>query len=145
MVFNWLREKTSALQSEVKKYRNKELLEAIVAGCAFVAYANGSVSSEEKQKMNGFIKRSEALNVFDTSTVIEVFNQFLGHFEFDAAIGEGEVLKTVAKLKGKPEAQLMVQVCIAIGASDGDFDASERAVVKKLCGVLDLDPAQFEL
>jgi tellurite resistance protein TerB len=134
------------LSTELTRYQNKQMLEAIVAGCAMVAYADGSVSAPEKQKMMGFLRTSETLKVFDAGEVIRLFEKYVEKFDFDHTIGVGEVMTAVAKFKGKPaEAQLIVRVCIAVSASDGTFDANERSMVRRLCQELDLDPQVFDL
>lgn len=46
-------------------------MQGTVAVCARIAIASDGVSSEEKQKMLGFLKASDELKVFDTTEVIE--------------------------------------------------------------------------
>lgn len=150
MVLSWLKENFDAakknLTTEISKFKNKEMLEAIVAGCAMVSNADGSISSAEKQKMIGFLRTSETLQVFDTNEVIQIFQNYLEKFEFDATIGIGEAMTAIGRFKGKTaEAQLIVRVCIAVSASDGNFDASEQAVVRRMCRELELDPQPFDL
>lgn len=131
------------LATEVQKFKSKDLMEAIVAGSAMIAYADGEISSAEKQKLMGFIRTSDELSVFDSEKVIEAFNRYAGKFEFDAMIGKGEVLKKVALFKDKPEAQLIVRVCMAIANSDGHFDETERKAVAEVCSTLDLRVEDF--
>lgn len=146
---DWLKKNITdaqeSLNKEITKFKSKDLLEAIVAGCAMVAYADGSVSSAEKQKMMGYLKSSNQLKVFDMNEVIKAFQVYVEKFEFDAGIGTGEVLQAVGKFRGKPQAQLIVRVCCAIGAADGDFDSSEKSMVRKMISALDLNPADFDL
>ena len=149
-MLSWLKENTAAardrIKNEVAKYRNKDFMEAVVSGCALVAAADGSVTSDEKQKMAAFIQRSEELSVFEMPQVIEVFNKVMEGFEFDHSIGKIEAMKKIGKLRGKDEAaRTMVRVCCAIGAADGDFDADERKVVTEICTELGLNPADFDL
>ncbi|MEW5839309.1 MAG: tellurite resistance TerB family protein [Pseudomonadota bacterium] len=145
-VMNWIKQQTSNMQTEIGKFRNKDMMEGIVAGCALVAYADGSASSAEKQKMLGFIKQSDALKVFDTDDVIKTFEKYIGKFEFDHGIGRGEALAAIVKMKSKPDqAQLLVRVCIAIGSSDGNFDELERQAVTTICHELGLNPKNFDL
>lgn len=128
-----LRAKTDELATEVKKFKNKEFLNAAMAGSVLVAVADGSVSSEEKQKMIRFIKANKALQVFDSKKVIETFNQYLDVVEFDMDAGRAECFDAIAKLKGKEDqARLVVRMVIAIGESDGDFDQDERRVVEEI-------------
>lgn len=149
-MMNWLKSNTAAARArmaeEVTKYRNRDFMEAVVAGCGLVAAADGSVSSEEKQKMIGYMQTSDELKVFKTEDIIASFNDCMSKFDFDAAIGKGEALRRIAKIKGKAGAdRLLVRVCCAIGAADGDFDAQERAAVVAICKELGLEPAEFDL
>ncbi|ADE16046.1 Tellurite resistance TerB [Nitrosococcus halophilus Nc 4] len=150
MALSWLKGKfdevSTNLKNEVTKIKNRDFLEGVVAGCALVAYADGVVKPEEKQKMMGFLKTSDVLSVFDTGDVIKLFEKFSDQFEFDLAIGEANALQAVSKVKKREgEARLLVRVCCAIGASDGDFDNSERKMVSKICSELGLNPADFDL
>lgn len=146
---DWLKknvtEARETLNTEITKFKSKDLLEAVVAGCALVAYADGNVTSEEKQKMMGFLRTSDQLKVFDSGDVIKIFQKYVEKFEFDNTIGVGEVMQAVGKFRGKPQAQLVVRVCCAIGAADGDFDEKEKAVVRRMCSELGLNPSDFSL
>jgi tellurite resistance protein TerB len=150
MALEWLKGKynevSSSLRNEVSKIKNKQFLESVLAGTVVVAYADGTVSSEEKTKLMGFIRNNELLSVYDTDVVINGFNKFMSKYEFDRGIGEMECLAVVGKLKGKePEARLLVRVCCAISAADGDFDESEKKAVRSICSELGLNPADFDL
>lgn len=143
---SWLTSTKQGLTDQVKKLKNKDFLDAVVAGCAIVAGADGSINANEKQKMTGYISRSEELKVFDMSDVINRFNHFVGNIEFDGMIGKQEALKAIAKYSNKPEVgRVIVGVCSAIGAADGDFDASEQAAVRDICTTLGLNPSEFNL
>ena len=50
MALEWLKEQKDKLQSEVQKFKNKSFAEGVIAGCALVAAADGSIDSSEKQK-----------------------------------------------------------------------------------------------
>lgn len=149
-MLNWLKSNANAARDKVKlevaKYRNNDFMEAVVAGCALVASADGEVTADEKQKMAAFIQRSEELSVFDMTKVIASFNKIMEGFAFDAEIGKIEAMKKITRLQGNAEAaRTMVRVCCLIGAADGDFDADERKVVTKICTELGLDPSEFDL
>jgi tellurite resistance protein TerB len=150
MALEWLKQRYSEvsanLKSEVAKLKNKSFLEAVVAGCALVAHADGAVKAEEKQKMMGFLRNSEVLSAFSADEVIGIFDKYAKQFEFDAQIGQASALQAVAKVKAKEaEARLMVRVCCAVGAADGDFDEKEKAMVRKICAELGLNPKDFDL
>jgi tellurite resistance protein TerB len=145
-VLDWLQQQTTNVEEMVKRFKNKEFMDAVVAGCALVAAADGNIDSSEKQKMAGFIRRSEELKVFDMNAVIKRFNEFAEGFEFDNIIGKGESLKAIGKIKKNQEAaRLLIRVCCAIGAADGNFDDDEKAVVGEICAELNLNPTDFQL
>jgi tellurite resistance protein TerB len=149
-VLSWLKGKatevSNSLKDEVKKIQNHSFLEGVVAGCTMVAYADGVVRPEEKQKMMGFMRNSDALSVFDSGEIIKLFEKFSARFEFDRSIGEADALGAVGKVKkDEAQARLLVRVCCAVGASDGNFDSTEQAVVCKICRELGLNPADFDL
>lgn len=143
---SWLTRTKGNLAEGVKRFKNKDLLEAIVAGCAMVAAADGTIDSSEKQKMAGFLGRSQDLSVFNMSEVIDRFNHYAGNMEFDVMIGKQESLRVIGKFRPKPEvARVIVGVCCAVGAADGDFDEQEKNVVRDICNVLGLAPSEFGL
>ena len=150
MALSWLKNKfddvSKSLKDEVTKIKNQTFLEGVVAGCTIVAYADGVVTPEEKQKMMGFLRSNDVLSVFDSGKVIQLFEKGVSKYEFDRSIGEMEALAVVGKLRSKPtEARLLVRVCCAIGASDGNFDATEKQAVVKMCNELGLSPSEFDL
>lgn len=149
-MLEWLKTNVTAtrekLAVEVTKFRNKEFMEALVAGCSLVAAADGNISSSEKQRMAGYIQNSAELKVFDLNSVIKAFNASCEKFEFDAEIGKAEALNLIGKIRPKQDAaRLLVRICCAIGSADGTFDESERAVCRTICNELGLNPADFEI
>ncbi|MDP2902203.1 MAG: tellurite resistance TerB family protein [Methylovulum sp.] len=143
---NQLKTKANELKTEVLKFKNKDFLNAAMAGSALVAMADGSVSAEEKQKMIKFIEGHDALSVFTTSDVIKAFQDFVGQLEFDKDIGEAKAYQALGKMKSNTEAsRLLMRMIIAIAASDGNFDASEKNVAAKIARELGLNPSEFEL
>lgn len=143
---SWLTGAKQGLADGVKRFNNRTFLDATVAGCALVAAADGSIDSDEKQKMVGFLKINEALQVFDLKTAVDRFNEFAGQLEFDHGIGKDECLKAIAKCSSNEEqSRMLVRVCCAIGAADGDFDDDEKEVVREICKKLNLRSSDFSL
>lgn len=134
------------LMDSVKRFKNKEFLDAVIAGCALVAAADGHIDSAEKTKMMGYLQRSEELKVFDTSKVIERFNYFTENFGFDHSIGRAEAYKAIMKMRSNREAaRVVVSVCCAIGMADGSFDDKEKAVVRDICKEIGIESSEFQL
>lgn len=144
--FDDLKNKANELKNDVLKYKNKDFLNAAMAGSALIAMADGSISSEEKQKMIKFIEHNDALSVFTTNDVIKAFQDFVGQIEFDKDIGEAKAYQALAKMKSNDEAaRLLIRMIISIGSSDGNFDADEKKIAAKIAKELGLNPAEFDL
>jgi tellurite resistance protein TerB len=141
-----LKTKANELKTEALKFKNKDFLNAAMAGSALVAMADGGISSEEKQKMIKFIESNDALSIFTTSDVIKAFQDFVGQLEFDKDIGEAKAYQAIGKMKSNSEAsRLLVRMIIAIASSDGLFDNDEKKVAIKIAKELAIDPSEFEL
>ncbi len=141
-----LKTKASELKTEALKFKNKDFLNAAMAGSALIAMADGSISSEEKQKMIKFIESNDALSVFTTSDVIKAFQDFVGQLEFDKDIGQAKAYEALGKMKSNEAAsRLLVRMIIAIASSDGNFDDQEKKIAGKIITELRLNPTEFEL
>ena len=144
--FDDVKNTANELKNDVLKFKNKDFLNAAMAGSALIAMADGSISSEEKQKMLKFIEHNDSLSVFPTKDVIAAFQDFVGQMEFDQDIGSAAAYKAIAKMKSNSEAaRLLIRMIISIGASDGNFDADEKKIAVKIAKELALNPADFEL
>ena len=141
-----LKTKAGELKTEALKFKNKDFMNAAMAGSALMALADGAISAEEKQKMVKFIETHDTLSIFTTNDVIKSFQDFVGQLEFDKDIGEAKAYQALGKMKSNAEAsRLLVRMVIAIASADGNFDATEKAVAIKICKELAISPSEFEL
>jgi tellurite resistance protein TerB len=144
--FDQLKSKASELKNDVLKFKNKDFLNAAMAGSALIAMADGSISSEEKQRMIRFIEHDDSLSVFTSKDVIAAFQDFVGQIEFDQDIGSAAAYKTIAKMKTDTDAaRLLIRMIISIGSADGNFDTDEKKMAGKIARELNLNPAEFDL
>ncbi len=136
----------SDLKTAALKFKNKEFLNAAMAGAALIALADGEISSSEKQKMVKFIENHEALSIFTTADVINSFQEFVTQIEFDKDIGDAKGYAALGKLKSNNEAsRLVMRMIISIAEADGNFDADEKVVAVKIARELNLNPTDFDL
>ncbi|MBS3963737.1 MAG: tellurite resistance TerB family protein [Methylomonas sp.] len=143
---NTLKTKTSELKTEALKFKNKDFLNATMAGSALIAMADGLISPEEKQKMIKFIEHHDALSVFTTTDVITAFQTHVNQLQFDKDVGEAKAFEALKKIASNvPAARLTLRMVISIAASDGDFDTHEKKMALRIAKELALDPAEFEL
>lgn len=145
-----LRESTQTMQTQLLSKKNDlksgAFRDASMAMCALVAAADGNVDPSERQRTASLITSNEVLQNFPADDLQRRFNDYVSKLTTDFDFGKVSVLQDIAKTKKKPaEARAVIQIGIIIGGADGDFDDTEKAVVREACHAVGLAPAEFEL
>ena len=132
---------------QVAKHKSGDFLNAMIAGGTLIAYADGNVSAVEKDKLLTAINQSAELRVFNSGDVRKHFDEIADSYDFDHSIGETEALKRIGKIKGNnnEQANLLVNVSIAIAKSDNNYIEPERAAIRKICQELSLSASDFDV
>lgn len=126
--------------------RAEVLLQALVAGCAIIAYADGWVTPEERKRMLGLLRRFEPLRAYAAADVVHCFEEMTARFAADHDDGEERALALVTKVRGhRLHSEMIVRSCCAVASADGAFDAEERAAASRITLALGLRPAEFDL
>jgi tellurite resistance protein TerB len=121
-------------------------MDAVVAGCAMVAQADGWVTPDERQRMIDRMRNSPTVAFFGADDVIVLFEALNLRFDRDLDDGEATAEVAVSRLRGQSgPSRALIETACAVAEADGGFDAEERAVILRLCTILDVDPAQFDL
>jgi tellurite resistance protein TerB len=148
----WDKFKTSAQTMQTQLIAKKNDLksgafrDASMAMCALVAAADGTIDQAETAKVAQLVANNEVLRNFDKDDLQRRFFGYANQLQSDFQVGKVQVMQEIGKAKKKPdEARAVIQIGIVIGGADGDFDASERAVVRDACFALGIAPAEFDL
>jgi tellurite resistance protein TerB len=145
-VKNKVQQWSGDLNTQISKYKTKDFAESAMAMCALVAAADGNIDAAEKRKMAGFIVSNDVLQCFNADELKQKFEHYCGKLEGDFDFGEIACLQAIGKLAKKPEqSKLIIQVGIIIGGADGNFDESEKKVIRKVCKHVGINPADFDL
>ena len=121
-------------------------MDALIAACALVAQADGWVRAEERQRMIERMRRSPAVAVFGVQEVLLGFETLNERFDRDLDDGVAAAETAVQRLAGRAgPARLLVETACAVAEADGGFDSEERDVVLRLCELLELAPAPFDI
>ena len=103
------------LKNQALKFKNRDFLDASLAGAALVTMADGVISSKEKQKMVKFMDGYEELSVFTMDEVIEIFQGFVDQIELDKDVGEAAAYVTLSKIKDDEElSKLLLRMVIGV-------------------------------
>lgn len=148
-IWNRLRESTQTMQSQLMAKKNElksgAFRDASMAMCALVAAADGSVDPVERQRTAALIASNEVLQNFPADDLQRRFNDYVEKLTADFDFGKVGALQAIGKAKTPAEARAVIQIGIIIGGADGDFDQSEKAIVREACFALGLTPAEFDL
>lgn len=121
-------------------------MDALIAACALVAQADGWVRPEERRRMEERMRKSPAVAVFGVPEVLLGFETLNERFDRDVADGVAAAETAIRRLAGRAgPARLLVETACAVAEADGGFDAEERDVILRLCELLGLAPAAFEV
>ncbi|WP_406120505.1 tellurite resistance TerB family protein [Streptomyces sp. NBC_00989] len=145
-----VKESASTMQTQLVAKKNDlksgAFRDASMAMCALVAAADGKIDPSERQRVAQLIFSNEVLQNFPAADLQRRFDDNLNKLTADFDFGKVGVLQEIAKAKKKlAEARAVIQIGIVIGGADGDFDATERAVVRDACFALGLPPHEFDL
>jgi tellurite resistance protein TerB len=131
---------------EVFSADDVEQMDAVVAACALVAHADGWVTPDERRRMIERMRYSPTIAFFGVAEITVLFEALSFRFDRDPDDGEATAEVAVRRLRGNPAAaRALVQTACAVAEADGGFDGEERAVLLRLCDLLDLDPREFSL
>ncbi|TGE35085.1 tellurium resistance protein TerD [Desulfosporosinus fructosivorans] len=140
----WLQKQTESARNVVSKYMGKDLTEALVAGSALVAMADGFLDPSEREKLIDYFRTSQEMRGININEVDTRFNYFVQRIQSDQMMGKAEALRAIGKLASKPDAaRLVVRLCCAIGFADGEFAPVEKRIVEEISREVNLDPREF--
>jgi len=121
-------------------------MDAVVAACALVAQADGWVTPDERKRMIDRMRRSPSIAFFGVDEVVLAFEALKTRFDHDPDDAGAMAEDAISKLRGQSgPSRLLIETACSVAEADGGFDAEERDVILRLCGILDLDPAPYGL
>ena len=128
-------------QKELERHRNRPFLRATMAACALVATADGEVTFGERIRVDQILETLEALKVFDPHEGVNLFNEFTENTLADPKQGRDDAIRAVQAVAGKPDtADLLIRICLAISAAEGERSLVTQIEIVMLCDLLEVDP-----
>lgn len=148
MPIGWLRTKfgdfksqvLAELAGELEEEVSEDLIEALAAATAMVAFADGVPSAEEREELLAVFEEEDRLTEIDLDDLFDAFDDYAERFAEDPAAAESEALTAVAVFDDSPElGRLIVRAALAVGSRDGVLSAAEEKAVDTLCDALGLE------
>lgn len=111
---------------------NEEELKAVVSASVLVAAADGSVSEDEKETAFKAISSHESLRGFKQATIRKHFDSDVSLINSDRQLAEEVLYDKVSTISDKIARIRVIGIANQIANADGEFTASEKAVVDKI-------------
>lgn len=126
---------------------NRDYLEAVCAAAALVAYADGDLEDSERTKVIRVCTNHKTLSKFYKQDEIERTVDEMFKRAKDRA-GRNSLALELDDIKGKPNGSQMAEdvylIASDIAMADGELEAEEEVVLKKIAGRLNVDPSKFD-
>lgn len=127
--------------------QNKDFLEAVCAGAARIAAADGEIEDAEKKEIPRLVAADPTLGKLYQRDVIERTMETMLASAMSVS-GKLRLQRELEDLRGKPNAAAMsetvVAVCIDIAMADGEMEEPEKKELAKIAGWLGVDLKKFE-
>ncbi len=118
--------KASAAKAEIKKFENRDLMEAMVGGCALVAFADGECEQEEVKKIDELLRTSKALEGFGAE-ITTTLNRFCERLTASYRAGRIEILREIEEIKGdQREKEDVLIAMLTVAEAGGEIEEAER-------------------
>ena len=117
-----------------------------MAASAHIAMADGEVKFSELSALDDLLESVGELQIYDPHVAVDLCRGYVEAITADVETGKAKALEAVGRIAGDDEAaRLVVQMCLVISHSDGEFSESEVDAVRDLCAALWLDPGDIGL
>ena len=137
--------KKQEVKQNLAKVENRDLMQAIVGGALWVAYADGECEDAELAKLDKTISALPELQHFG-SEISDTINMFRMQFETGFRIGRQKAMKEIEELKASPDEKLLCfNVMVTIAESDGEIGPEETKVLKDVAALLGINLREFGL
>ncbi len=128
---------------EARHWRNKELLKAVMAIFALAGLANGELPVAARQGLFQAFARHPALRELDLHKALAVLRDYAEAFRADPAGATAVMEAKLRRLAGKHKrARTALRLAYLILAAKGGLSAAERTEFRRLCALLEVEPAQ---
>lgn len=94
--------KVAAAKVELKKVKNRDLMEAIVGGCLLVSAADGEIEKEETSKLDQLIRSNPRLAHFGNE-ITSTINRYTEQLEAGFRVGRMNILREIDDIKKRSE------------------------------------------
>lgn len=135
--------KASAAKAEIKKFENRDLMEATVGGCLLVAFADGECEDAEIKTIESLLRTNKALEGFGHELTAAV-NRFTDRISAGYRVARVEILREIEEVKGnRQEAEDVLVTMLTIAEANGEIEEAEQKELSTIADRLGLRIADY--
>lgn len=135
--------KASAAKAEIKKFENRDLMEATVGGCLLVAFADGECEDAEIKTIESLLRTNKALEGFGHE-LTDTVNRFTVRLKAGYRVARVEILREIEEVKGnRQEAEDVLVTMLTIAEADGEIEEAEQKELSTVADRLGLRIADY--
>ncbi len=134
------------MHTQLERHHNLPFLKAMMAACAVVAIADGTIAFSQRIRIDQILETLEGLKVFDPHEGVELFNHYAEAILADPKSGHAEAVRAIRPMaKDADIARLLVRACRAVSEASGEISLVEKIELITLCSLLHVEPADCGL
>jgi tellurite resistance protein TerB len=133
------------LETELRRFRDKEFLKATMAACLLIAEADGEVDPVEQATIRAAFDRLPILRELDSVAALRLFEEYrrLLADPVEAPRARRVLYRKVERFQGRyKHSRTLLRAAYLVLGADGVDHPDEIREFKRLCGLLGLDPGQ---
>lgn len=112
---------------------SQRLLEAIAAGCVMVAYADGTCSDGEVDRIERLLKANDSLKPV-LNLMSKTINSAMELMEAGPRLGQTKLMRELDKIKDEPDqVEEAIASILTVAESDNDISKEELRVIALIC------------
>lgn len=135
--------KAATAKAEIKKFENRDLMEATVGGCLLIAFADGECDDAELKTIESLLRTNKALDGFGHE-LTDTVNRFTERLKAGYRVARVEILREIEDVKGnRQEAEDVLVTMLTIAEADGEIEEAEQKELTTVADRLGLRIADY--
>jgi tellurite resistance protein len=122
--------------------KNSDFLPAFASAMALIVAADGKIEQSEIDGVMDFVNNDDCLKAWKPDVRTKAFEEAL-EAASKGIMRQAGLFGKIAKLSGKPEAETLCQVVVALANADGEFAPSEKTMFDRICKAVGKDAKNY--
>jgi tellurite resistance protein TerB len=135
--------KAATAKAEFRKIENRDLMQAICAGCLMIAAADGEIEKAEIDGLEKLLRANPSMAHFGNE-ISETIARFTEMLSAGSALAKIKIMREIADIKNVPaDAEEAFACMIDVAQSDGEIEPAEQKVLQDIGRALNLRLQDF--